>query len=127
MAIGTLCEIRRCRRVAVGGFGAALVAVGGLGFARPDAGASSTAPAYNTFHVAAGVVALTVAVRGRPAANRAFLVGFGAVDLYQALASRRGWFPVALFRWTPADDRLHLAAGTALLVLGGWPRRRRAT
>jgi len=114
------------RRWSVGAFGAALVGVGGLGFARPGAGASSTAPAYDAFHVAGGVVALALAGRGRPAPIRAFLVGFGAIDLYQALASHRHWFPERLFRWTPTDDRLHLTVGTALLVLGAWPRSRQA-
>ncbi len=114
------------RRWFVGAFGAALVGVGGLGFARPEAGASSTAPAYDAFHVAGGLVALAVAKRGRPAPIRAFLVGFGAIDLYQALASHQHWFPESLFRWTPADDRLHLIVGTALVVLGAWPRSRQA-
>ncbi len=112
------------RRWFVGAFGAALVGVGGLGFVVPGAGASSTAPAYDAFHVAGGVVALALAKRGRPAPIRAFLVGFGAVDLYQALASHQHWFPESLFRWTPADDRLHLAVGTILVVLGAWPPSR---
>ena len=114
------------RRWIVGAFGAALVGVGGLGFVRPEAGASSTAPAYDAFHVTGGVVALALAQRGRPGPIRAFLVGFGAIDLYQALASHQHWFPESLFRWTPTDDRLHLTVGTALVVLGACPRSRPA-
>jgi hypothetical protein len=114
------------RRWVVGAFGATLVGVGGLGFVRPEAGASSTAPAYDAFHLAAGVAALALAKRGRPAPIGAFLVGFGAIDLYQALASHRHWFPESLFRWTPTDDRLHLTVGTALVVLGAWPRSPKA-
>ena len=112
------------RRGLVGAFGAGLVVVGGLGFFVPSAGASSTAPAYDAFHVAGGLLALAVARQGRPTPIRAFLVGFGAIDLYQALASHRHWFPESLFRWTPTDDRLHLLVGLVLVVLGAWPRRR---
>ena len=72
-------------------------------------------------------MALAVAKRGRPAPIRAFLVGFGAIDLYQALASHQHWFPESLFRWTPADDRLHLTVGTALVVLGARPLSHQAT
>ncbi len=50
----------------VGAFGAALVGMGGLGFVTPEAGASSTAPAYDGFHVAGGLVALALAKTGPP-------------------------------------------------------------
>jgi hypothetical protein len=117
---------REVRRGVVGAFGAVLVLVGGLGFVAPDEGGSSTAPAYNAFHLASGLMALDLARRGRPAATRAFLVGFGAIDIYQALASHQHWFPESLFRWTTTDDRLHLGLGITLAVLGAWPRSRPA-
>lgn len=47
--------------------------------------------------------------------------GFGLLDLYQALASRRHWFPEPWFRWKPADDRQHVMLGAALVAVGGLP------
>ena len=46
------------------------------------------------------------------------MIGFGVIDLYQALASRQHWFPEASFRWTPTDDRLHLVIGVLLIAAG---------
>ena len=107
------------RRLALGGLGALLVGVGVLGFlAQGDRGSTSTAPAYNIFHLAFGALALGLTAWGQPAAGQAFLVGFGLVDLYQALASHQHWFPEALFRWTGTDDLLHLVIGAGLVVAG---------
>lgn len=106
-------------RLVAGGFAVLLIGVGVLGFLPAgERGSSSNAPAYNLFHLAFGVLGLALAVWGDSSATRAFLVGFGVVDLYQALASRRHWFPEAWFRWTPADDRLHLVIGVLLIVAG---------
>jgi len=106
-------------RWVLGVFAPLLVLVGVLGFLKPDAeGATSTAPAYNAFHLAFGLLGLAVVVWGDPGAVRTFLIGFGVVDLYQALASRLHWFPEASFRWTPTDDLLHLVIGVALIAAG---------
>jgi len=106
-------------RWVLGVFAALLILVGVLGSLNPDAGGrSSTAPAYNVFHLTFGVLGLALAVWGDPGAVRAFLVGFGLIDLYQALASRLHWFPEAAFRWTPTDDLLHLVIGVALIAAG---------
>ena len=103
----------------LGGFAVLLVGVGVLGFLPAgERGSSSNAPAYNVFHLAFGVVGLALAAWGNSSASRAFLVGFGLIDLYQALASHRHWFPEASFRWTPTDDRLHLVVGVLLIVAG---------
>ncbi len=107
------------RRLVLGGLGAVLVGVGLLGFlAHGERGATSSAPAYNVFHLGFGLLGLGLAAWGDPAAARAFFVGFGLVDLYQALASHQHWFPEALFRWTRTDDLLHLVIGAGLVVAG---------
>jgi len=106
-------------RFVVGGFAMLLVGVGVLGFLPAGArGSTSNAPAYNVFHLAFGVLGLALAVWGNSSVAQAFLIGFGVIDLYQALASRQGWFPAASFRWTPADDRLHLVVGVLLIGAG---------
>ena len=106
-------------RFVLGGFSVLLIGVGVLGFLPAGArGPSSNAPAYNVFHLIFGVAGLALAVWGDRSAARAFLVGFGVIDLYQALASAQHWFPEAWFRWTPADDRLHLVVGVLLIVAG---------
>ena len=101
-----------------GVFGGLLVLVGVLGFVAPGRGSTSTAPAYNWFHLAFGVLGLALAGWGDGTAVRAFLIGFGAIDLYPALASSQHWFPASLFRWTPTDDLLHLVIGAGLVVAG---------
>ena len=106
-------------RWVAGGLGLLLVGVGVLGFLPAGAGGrNSNAPAYNVFHLIFGLLGLVLAVWGDRTAARAFLVGFGVIDLYQALASRRHWFPEASFRWTPTDDLLHLVIGVLLIVAG---------
>ena len=98
-----------------------LVAVGVLGFLPVGGrGSTSNAPAYNLFHLAFGVGGFALAVWGDQSAARAFLVGFGLIDLYQALASHQHWVPEALFRWTPTDDLLHLVVGVVLIAAGAF-------
>jgi hypothetical protein len=102
-----------------GGFGGVLVVVGVLGFVVPPKRAlTSGAPAYNVFHLTFGVLGIVIALGGSDAAARAFNIGFGAIDLYQAAASRRGWFPRRWFRWTRVDDVLHVVIGIALVAVG---------
>ena len=106
-------------RWVLGVFAPLLVLVGVLGFLSPDErGTTSTAPAYNVFHLAFGLIGLAVVIWGDRSAIRAFLVGFGLIDLYQALASRQHWFPESLFRWTRTDDLLHVVLGAVLIIVG---------
>ena len=103
-------------RTILRGFGPLLVVVGLLGFlVPPKRSVTSGAPAYNLFHLAFGAVGIGCAARGRVAA-RAFNLGFGVLDLYQAAANHRGLFPKRWFRWKPADDVLHVAVGGALVA-----------
>jgi hypothetical protein len=53
-----------------------------------------------------------------------FTLGFGLIDLYQALAGAVGLFPAGLFAYRLLADALHVALGLALVGLGalGWRR-----
>ena len=103
-------------RWVVGVFAIVLVLIGVQGFVAPGRGSSSTA--YNAFHLAFGVLGLVLVVWGDRTSLRAFLVAFGGIDLYQALASHQHWFPESLFRWTSTDDVLHFVLGVGLVVAG---------
>jgi hypothetical protein len=96
-----------------------LVVVGILGFVIPaEKAATSGAPAYNVFHIVFGVTGIVLALTGNDAAIRTFNIGFGAIDLYQAVASRAHWWPERSFRWTKIDDLLHVVIGMFLVVVG---------
>ncbi|HVE19625.1 MAG TPA: DUF4383 domain-containing protein [Ilumatobacteraceae bacterium] len=98
-------------------FGSTLIVTGIAGFVIPaKKAATSGAPAYNVFHLLFGSLGI-VASRRRGTA-RAFNLGFGAIDLYQAVASRRGLFPQRWFRWKTADDVLHVVIGAGLVAAG---------
>ena len=109
-------------RTVLRAFGPTLVGTGILGFLLPQRRSpTSGAPSYNVFHLIFGGLGTVCATRRRSGPARAFNVGFGALDLYQAVASRRGWFPQKWFRWRAADDVLHVVIGAGLVVAGLWP------
>lgn len=83
----------------------------------PEFGLTSGAASYNVFHLLFGALGVFVAARGERQ-SALFNTGFGAVDLYQAVASRAHLFPESYFRWRSADDVLHVVIGLALVVLG---------
>jgi hypothetical protein len=100
-------------------FGPILIVSGVLGFLVPQRKAiTSGAPAYNIFHLIFGAIGVGCAASRRRRPAQLFNIGFGALDLYQAVASRKGWFPKRWFRWKTADDVLHVGIGTALIVAG---------
>ncbi len=100
-------------------FAPILVIVGILGFViPPDKAATSGAPPYNVFHIVFGLTGIVLALTGNDVAIRTFNIGFGAIDLYQALASRRHWWPEKVFRWTKIDDLLHIVIGLVLVAVG---------
>lgn len=80
---------------------------------------------YAAFHAGAGGLAVLSALFSRGRYASAFLLLFGAIDLYQATASTLGWFPRELFHYTPTDDLAHWVLGTLLVALGGFGLRLR--
>jgi hypothetical protein len=99
-------------------FAPILIAVGVLGFVLPASVAmTSGAAPYNVFHLIFGVIGLGCVFSGKPDAMRAFNLGFGAIDLYQALASVTDLWPRSLFLWTRVDDILHVVIGALLVAV----------
>lgn len=100
-------------------FAPTLILVGFLGFIiPPHKSPTSGAPPYNIFHIVFGVIGAIIVMSGRTGAVKIFNVGFGLIDLYQALAGYFGLFPKRLFKWTRVDDILHVVIGLALVVIG---------
>lgn len=100
-------------------FAPLLILVGILGFVIPASKSlTSGAPAYNIFHIVFGVIGLVTVYLNHDLSIRVFLVGFGAIDLYQAAASFTHLFPEKYFRWTRVDDILHLVIGATLVLAG---------
>lgn len=100
-------------------FAPLLVLVGILGFVVPERKSlTSGAPAYNLFHIAFGCLGLVLLFSGESRLIRGFNIVFGMIDLYQALASRFGWFPREQFKWKKADDVLHVVIGLGLVGIG---------
>ena len=99
-------------------FAPILIAVGVLGFVLPASAAmTSGAAPYNVFHIIFGVIGLGCVFSGKLDAVRAFNLGFGAIDLYQALASVTDLWPRSLFLWTRVDDILHVVIGAMLVAV----------
>ncbi|HEX3695320.1 MAG TPA: DUF4383 domain-containing protein [Polyangia bacterium] len=110
---------RRLLRV----FAPILIITGIAGFLVPSRMAlMSGACPYNVFHLIAGSVGLALAFSNSAQAATAFNVGFGVVDLYQAVAGVVGFFPAGVFALRPADHVVHAALGL-LLVVVGWHGR----
>jgi hypothetical protein len=96
-----------------------LIVSGVVGLVRPGLQSTSDAPAYQIFHIVFGAAGVLIALSKNTAWVRSFNVGFGVIDLYQALASRLHLFPDRLFRWTRTDDALHVGIGVGLLIVSG--------
>ena len=106
-------------------FAPILIVAGIAGFVLPpDKSLTSGAAAYNVFHLLFGALGLALVVSKSESAMRAFNVGFGMVDLYQAVASFAHLPPEAQFRWKPADDVLHIVIGLGLVAVGVLAPRR---
>ena len=100
-------------------FAPILILVGILGFLIPqDKSLTSGAPAYNLFHIVFGLLGLAFVLLNDGVLIRAFNIGFGLIDLYQAAASFLHLFPEKQFGWTRVDDILHVVIGGILVVAG---------
>jgi len=105
-------------------FAPVLILIGIAGFLIPkDAALTSGEPAYNIFHIIFGAIGLILLFIRSENYIRAFNVGFGLIDLYQALASFAHFFPEQYFRWTRVDDVLHIVIGAGLVAVGLIKRR----
>lgn len=108
-------------------FAPVLILTGVAGFlVPPEKALTSGAPVYNIFHIIFGAIGLILLVWRRENYIRAFNLGFGLIDLYQALASFAHLFPEQYFKWTRADDILHIVIGAALVAVGLYGYKRRA-
>ena len=116
---------RRLNLITLGIFAPVLVLAGALGFLiPPHLSLTSGAPDYNVFHIISGTIGIALVWLKKDESIRLFNLGFGAIDLYQALASFLHLFPEQYFRWTRIDDVLHIIIGIALVLIG-WPDARR--
>lgn len=106
-------------------FAIVLIAAGVLGFVLPaQGGLTSAAPAYNIFHIVFGSIGLLLILIRNEGFIRGFNIGFGLIDLYQAIASFLHLFPEKQFQWTSTDDVLHVIIGVGLIVVGMYRRQR---
>ena len=100
-------------------FAPLLILTGIAGFVIPaKKGLTSGAPAYNIFHIIFGLIGLGIVYAQNGPFTRAFNIGFGLIDLYQAAASFLQLFPKKHFKWKRADDILHIVIGAALVLVG---------
>ena len=100
-------------------FAPILILIGILGFVvPPEKSPTSGAAAYNLLHLVFGAIGLFLLFYRNENYIRVFNIGFGLIDLYQALASFTGIFPQEYFRWTRVDDVLHIVVGAALVFVG---------
>lgn len=100
-------------------FAPLIILTGLLGFVIPaNKSLTSGAPAYNVFHIIFGLIGLDCVYSQHDPCIRAFNIGFGAIDLYQAAASFLHLFPEKQFQWKRADDILHILIGAGLVIVG---------
>jgi hypothetical protein len=100
-------------------FAPVLILAGVAGFLiPPEHSLTSGASPYNLFHISFGVAGLILLWSGKEWLVSAFNLGFGLIDLYQALASYLHLPPEQYFLWTRVDDVLHIAIGLALVMIG---------
>jgi len=103
----------------LGVFGPVLIVTGIGGFLIPPRFAlMSGAPAYNIFHIVFGVIGTALVLAKTAAGIAVFNLGFGLVDLYQAVAGLVGFFPARQFRYKPADHVAHVVLGLVLAGVG---------
>ena len=100
-------------------FAPILIIVGLAGFLVPaEQTLTSGAAPYNMFHILFGVLGLLVFWSRSEEFATYFNIGFGLIDLYQAIASYLSLPPKQYFLWTRVDDILHVLIGLALVIIG---------
>jgi hypothetical protein len=100
-------------------FAPVLLVLGVMGLVTPSSATSLTSNAapYAVFHLAFGVIGLGCVASRNLGAMRLFNLGFGLIELYQAIASAADLWPRSLFLWTRVDDGLHVVVGLALVAV----------
>jgi hypothetical protein len=101
-----------------------LTGIGGLTLPASASPMSNAAP-YDVFHIAFGTLGVLLVIAKRPKWIAAFNVGFGMIDLWQAVAGFTGLYPARLFALRPADHVAHIVIGAALVAIGALGMRRR--
>ena len=110
---------RSANYITLGIFAPLLIVVGIAGFLIPaHLSLTSGAPAYNVFHICFGLLGLLVLWVRKEWWVSLFNVGFGLIDLFQALASYTDLTPKQYFLWTRVDDILHVVIGLTLFLIG---------
>jgi hypothetical protein len=100
-------------------FAPLLVLIGVLGLVLPEpASVTSGALPYDIFHIFFGFIGIGLLILNNDHWLRLFSIGFGSIDIYQAIASFLHLFPEHLFRWTRVDDVLHIVIGCGLVAVG---------
>jgi hypothetical protein len=108
---------RNLRLLAV--FGPVLIATGVAGLTLPPGlSLMSGAAPYDIFHIIFGTLGLAIVLARSARFAGLFNLGFGAVDLYQAVAGAVGFFPAGPFGLRPADHVVHIVLGLLLVVFG---------
>ena len=106
-------------RITLAVFAPILILTGIAGFiVPPEQSLTSGATAYNIFHLIFGAFGLILLLLRSERAAIGFNLGFGLIDLYQALASWISLPPKDYFLWTRVDDILHVIIGLALVGVG---------
>jgi len=105
-------------------FAPTLILTGIAGFLIPEQYTlTSGAAPYNMFHIVFGAIGLFIVSTGEARFPVFFNIGFGLIDLYQAVASFFGLWPIQYFHWTSVDDLLHVILGVALILIGCYALR----
>jgi hypothetical protein len=100
-------------------FAPVLILAGVAGFLVPaQQSLTSGATPYNVFHIFFGCLGLVILWVRKESLISFFNLGFGLIDLYQALASYVSLPPKQYFLWTRTDDILHILIGLALVIIG---------
>lgn len=121
----TLMENKTLNQTTLMIFAPLLILTGIAGFVIPaQYSLVSNAAPYNLFHIIFGAIGLLLLQTGNDLAASSFNLGFGLIDLYQALASVIGLSPIEYFQWTYADDVVHVILGFALAIIGGYGIRK---
>jgi hypothetical protein len=100
-------------------FAPLLILLGVAGFLIPaQKSLTSGAISYNIFHLIFGIIGIAILLLKEERWVIIFNIGFGLIDLYQALASYLDLFPERFFRWTLVDDVSHVIVGLGLVIIG---------